>query len=391
MLKRDTSNKSAYPEKKIRGHLNYRRSAIEIESPEQYGYDKIKYNLTESSVPDAIWSEIGCQIDDLIFCYTDHLGNPELREIITADKEHISKDNVLISIGAASALFIVNTCLLRQGTHAVVLHPNYVTNIETPRAIGANIDFLSLEFEENWEIDLDKLESLIKPHTKLISLTSPHNPTGMIINENDLEGIIHLAETHECMLVFDETYRDMAQEHLPPLAASLSPNVISVSSLSKSYGLPGIRIGWLICQNDSLMETFLAAKEQIFICGSVIDEELAKQYLFNKQDHLSKIISHINKNLKILNSWIEENPYFEWVAPKGGVVCFPRLKENPGMDIEAFYKVLNDEYQTFVGPGHWFEMDRRYMRIGFGWPTSEDLKNGLKCLNLAAEASIIKE
>jgi len=372
-------------ENRYLGTIQYRRSAIETESPEQYGYEKIKYNLAESSVSDAFWGDIDWHIEDLTLCYTDHLGNPGLRELIAEEMDQVQADDILITVGAASALFIVNTSLLSRDSHAIILHPNYVTNIETPRAIGTNIDFLSLEFKDEWQVDLEKLESLITPETKLISLTSPHNPTGMIIEESSLIQIIRMAENHGCFLLFDETYRDMAQDHLPPPAASLSENVISVSSLSKSYGLPGIRIGWLITRNEALMKVFLAAKEQIFICGSVVDEELARQFFLDKTDHLSRIMNHIHTNFDVLNTWIENNQYFEWIKPKGGVVCFPRLKDNLNIDVNRFYEVLNDKFYTFVGPGHWFEMDRRYMRIGFGWPKVNDLRSGLQYLNLAAE------
>ena len=106
-----------------------------------------------------------------------------------------------------------------------------------------------------------------------------------------------------------------------PLAASLSPRAISVSSLSKTYGLPGIRMGWLVCRDPALQETFLAAKEQIFISGSVVDEAIAEQYLTRKDAHLTRIRAQIAANYALVKTWMAEQTAFEWVEPQGGVVC----------------------------------------------------------------------
>ena len=136
------------------------------------------------------------------------------------------------------------------------------------------------------------------------------------------------------------------------------------------------------------METFLAAKEQIFICNSVLDEKVADYFLSHKGKLFCPIQAHIQANFQVLKTWIENAKYFEWVEPRGGCVAFPRIKPDKGIDVDLFYKILNTKYKTFVGPGHWFEMDRRYMRIGYGWPSRRDLQEGLSCLAKAAEESV---
>jgi aspartate/methionine/tyrosine aminotransferase len=375
--------------RKARGHIDYRRTAIETESPEQFGYGEIAYNLAESSVTDVVSGDVVFDLENLVLCYGDHLGNPRLRECIAGEAEVLSSDDVLITAGAAAALFIVNTSLLRPGDHAIVAHPNYVTNIETPRAIGAQIEFLPLTFENQWCLDVKRLAEMIRPETQLVSLTSPHNPTGAVMSEQDLQQVIALVEAQGCYLLFDETYRDMLFDAAPLLAAALSPRAISISSLSKTYGLPGIRIGWLITRDNELMETFLAAKEQIFICGSVVDEEIACQFLTGKEDYLPKIKIHVQRGFDTVQAWMRTNHHLEWVEPACGVVCFPRIRAHRNVDLDAFYDLLVNKYKTFVGPGHWFEMDRRYMRIGFGWPAPGELQGGLECIANALEESII--
>jgi aspartate/methionine/tyrosine aminotransferase len=364
--------------------MHYRRMPIEIEAPEGYGYENIDCNLSESSFTDQRLSDLPININDLVLFYGDHKGKPALREIITHNTNLIP-DDVLITPGAAASLFMIATSLLEKGDHVVVAKTNYATNIETPRAIGADISFLNLRFENNYAIDLNELESLIKPNTKFVSLTYPHNPTGVLIDEATLKKIISIVEKHNVFLLFDETYRDMSFAPQLPVAATLSKRVISVSSMSKSYGLPGIRIGWLICRDEQLMETLLAAKEQIFITNSVVDEEIAYQYLLNKEKLLAPVKATILKNFSLLKNFMQQQNLLEWVEPRGGCVCFPRIKEDIHIDAKKFHEVLLNKYSTYVGPGHWFEENDRYMRIGYSWDKTEKLEKGLQNILKAVE------
>ncbi len=370
--------------------MKYVRMPIEIESPEQMGYENVKYNLTESSFADAQLGNLDLDLKALVLCYGDHQGNRTLRELIAQDCG-VAPHEVLITAGAASALFVIATTLLRAGDRILVEQPNYATNIETPRAIGAEIDFLTLRFEEGFRPSLAQLEAQLHKTTKLVSLTVPHNPTGSMLTESELRQIIDLCARKGVALLMDETYREMAFAGPLPVAASLVPAsssrapVISVSSMSKTWGLPGIRIGWLICRDPKLMETLLAAKEQIFICNSVVDEEIALRFLQQKTQRAPAIFAAMKQNFTALADWMQSQRDLEWVKPEGGVVCFPRFRADCPVDIDRFYRILNDKYKTFVGPGHWFEMDRRYLRIGYGWPSLHDLREGLAAITLAAK------
>jgi len=311
---------------------------IEIESPEQMGYENLKFNLTESSVTDIKLGDLNLNLQELVIAYGDHIGHPKLRELIAKDAG-VQAEDVLLTAGAATALFIVSTSLLGKDDRIVVERPNYATNIETPRAIGAQIDFIELQFENEFHLpSINEIENQIKPHeTKLISITVPNNPTGTVISRADLDRLILLTKTKGINLLVDETYRDMTFTNVLPVAASLAPHVISVSSLSKTYGLPGIRVGWLICQDKKLMGKFLAAKEQIMICGSVVDEEIAYRYMLTRDQRLPLILDEIQARFNIIKEWMNEpNQHLEWVEPQGGVVCFPRIKVN--IEPEEFYQ-----------------------------------------------------
>lgn len=367
--------------------MRYRRMTMEVESPEQLGYDSIRCNLAESSVADLTLKELDLDLDGVVLKYGDHMGNPELREVLAADALGLRPQDVLVTAGAAMALFVVATTLLDREDHLVVARPNYASNLETPRAIGCDISYLDLAFDEDWRVDPDRLGSMMKTNTKLVSLTSPHNPTGTIIDHRALAGVVAMVERHGAWLLVDETYREMAYGEPPPPAVSLGPRVIGVGSVSKAYGLPGIRTGWLTCRDPELMETFLAAKEQICLTGSMVDEEIASRVLAARHRWLPQSRTRIRRGFETVQTWMVEHPEMEWIEPSGGVVCFPRIADEVNVDLDGFYRRLLDEHGTMVGPGHWFEQPRRYMRIGFGWPSPEELSEGLAAVASALASS----
>lgn len=370
--------------------MDYRRMPIEIESPEEMGYSTIRYNLAESSVRDLPFNELNIDLSQLVLAYPEHRGSVALRSLILENSPDFTIDDVLVTTGAAMALFMISTTLLSKSDHIVVIRPNYATNLETPRAIGCEMTVVDLDFNQNFDLDTEGVLRALKPNTKLISLTNPHNPTGKLYAPETIKAIIDIAEKHGCYLLVDETYRDLNfQTPLLPYIASLSEKVISVCSLSKAFGAPGIRIGWLICRDKALIHTLLAAKEQMILGNAIIEEAIAEHLLAQKTTFLAPIHTHIRENFSYMKSWMSENKYLEWVKPEAGVVSFPRLKAGLKFDnFTDFQNTLYHDYQTVVGYGHWFEQSERYFRIGFGYPSKDDLKEGLNRLTLSLEKHV---
>jgi len=357
---------------------------IEVESPEQLGYDTIAHNLSESSVSDRRLSDLGLDLDldDLVLCYGDHLGDPMLREAVAALGEHLTTDDVLVTPGAAAALFCTATSLLEPGDHMIVVRTNYATNLETPRAIGADVDVVDLSFDNRWQLDIDRLAALLRPGaTRLISVTCPHNPTGTMLDESSLRALLELGERCGAVCLVDETYRDLTHGPPLPMAASLSTRAVSVSSMSKAYGLPGLRVGWAVCRDVDIATTLLAAKEQMVICGPTIDEAIAGRVLGDRNRLLPPIIDDVRARLEIVREWIASDQSFDWIEPAGGCVGLVRIDTDTAIDTATFYDRLLREHGTYVGPGHWFELDDDYFRLGFGWPTRADLRAGLAGLS----------
>ncbi len=363
--------------------MRYVRMPIEVESPEEYGYARIRFNLSESSIADQRLSDLGLTIPDMPLLYGEHRGRLRLRELIAADGQGLSPDDVLITTGAAGALFIISTALLGPKDHLVVIRPNYATNLETPKAIGCQVSYIDLSFEDGFRVDPERVAAAVTPATKIISVTCPHNPTGVMLAEPELRRLAEIARQHGCYLLVDETYRDLSFDARLPVAASLGEHVISVSSLSKAYGVPGIRSGWLITRDPALQEIFLAAREQIAICGSVIDEWVAEQVLEQRAEILAVTLTEMRRRRDLVSAWMAGEDLLEWVKPSGGVVCFPRMKAAPPGGTAAFYRRLLEEHGAYVGPGHWFEMPDSYFRVGYGWPTAEDLTAGLAAISAA--------
>jgi len=364
--------------------MKYQRMIMEAESPDLAGPQTFLYNLAESSVRDRSLGELGIEFGDLSLPYGDHYGHPELRSLIAEySGPKVSADDVLLTAGAAGALFIISSSLLEPGDHMVVGFPNYATNYETPNAIGARVEYHEQTFDGGFSIDVDKLASQVTDETRFISLTCPHNPTGVMFSRQELDQLIDIAEQNDSWLVVDETYREMAYGEPLPVAADLSDRAISICSMSKTYGVPGIRVGWLITRDPGLMETFISAKEQIGITGSVLDETVALQTLQQKDSLLPLIREEIAQGFTIISDWVQDEPMLEWVQPDGGVTCCVRIPGASDDQMRHFYEVLKDRYKTAIGPGYWFKLPMNYLRIGFGWTRPGTTREGLRCISSA--------
>ncbi|KAF4509158.1 hypothetical protein G6O67_005450 [Ophiocordyceps sinensis] len=367
--------------------MNYQRMVIEKEAPEEVGA-VIKYNLSESAISDQTLASLGITIpQDLILTYTEHKGSGKIRSLVAeASGGSLTPDDVLVTAGASTSLFIVNTSLLGPKDHIVVMRPNYATNLEVPRSIGCDITFVDLEFESQFRLDVDRIAEEIRPGTtKLVSICSPNNPTGTMCTASEIRSLVALTKEEGCYLLVDETYSDLAYDaDRTQAAACLGSHVITVSSMSKAYGVPGIRIGWLITTDPRLQESFLAAKEQISISGSVLDELVAEQVLSRRADLLAKTVADMRRRRDRVAGWVDgESDLLEWVRPEAGVMGFIKMKKDAPGGTRGFYARLLEKHGVYVGRGTWFEREDRFFRLGFGWPTWEALETGLEAISKA--------
>ncbi|MHA1968525.1 MAG: aminotransferase class I/II-fold pyridoxal phosphate-dependent enzyme [Candidatus Hodarchaeales archaeon] len=355
--------------------MTFERMALE-EWFDKYQFE-VEYDIGESGVKFYKFQDLNVDLSDVELRYTHHLGNPELRAMIAREYKGLSWENIGVTTGAAESIFSLIASLTTRKDHLIVENPNYPSFRYIPNSLERSMDILLLKEEEKFRPNFDTLSSIIRPNTKLICLTHPNNPTGSVITENELLHLIDIVEKLDIHLLLDETYRDLSFQEPPPPAATLSANAISISTMSKVYGVPGIRTGWVASQDDSVIKGVLKVREQTSICNSALNEAIAKHLLQHKQEHLIGIKKRVELNLELLKKWMEIQDELIWVPPEGGVTCFPRY-ENSSQEL---CRLLVEKYRTFTVPGYCFDMEP-YLRIGFGGNT-EELENGLAKLELA--------
>ena len=356
--------------------FDFRRTAMEAESPEEVGYGTIRANLGESSMSDRRFADLGIDLGDVVLFYGDHRGDPRLRALV-ATQSGLAEHQVLATAGGALALFLVATALGGPGTRTLVTAPNYVSNIETPAALGGAVDVVDLNYPDGWAVDPERIRRALTPDTRLVSITTPHNPTGTEIPRGLLDELIAVVEAKpSTFLLVDQTYAELSGPESLPDVASLSPRAISVSGVSKTYGIPGVRQGWLTCTDSDLMTDLLAVKEQVVLTGSVLDEAIAAEVLSRREQLLPDIRQAVARRGAIVREWMVDHPALEWVQPTGGVTGFPRIRAEVGADSD-WHRSLLAGHGVFVGPGHWFGQPWRHFRLGWGWPSDDELRAGL--------------
>jgi len=356
----------------------FKRMALEVWF-DDYQY-VIENDIGESAVKYLTVEDLDLNLSGVALRYGHHTGDPRLRECIARQYAGLTASQVVVTSGASEAIFALNAALLKPDDHVIVEHPNYPSLYDIPESLGCEVSLFPLEYENAFKPDLGRLEKLIRPNTRMISFTHPNNPAGSMISPQELEELVRLCEERDIYLLFDETYRDLDFVNALPPAATLSHKAISVSTMSKCYGLPGIRIGWLATQDQSILDAILTVREQVTITNNALGEVIASHVLESRDQYLDKARVHVERNRQAVAEWILGHPCFEWVMPEAGVVGLPRIKAGVDIDPEALYRLLAEKYKTFAVPGRCFGMDNRYFRLGFG-ATQEEILCGLENLD----------
>lgn len=299
--------------------------------------------------------------------YSDSRGLPELRSEIAKEYAEVAPDGVLAHTGAQEPLFNLMNALLSPGDHVITHFPCYQSFHSVPRAIGCEVSRWEARFENRWRLDPADLKKLLRPHTKLVLVNFPHNPTGGVATRSEFGEIISILRERGVWLLSDEVYRGLEMDpgdRLPP-ACDLYEKAFSLGVLSKAYGLAGLRVGWLATQDRKALEQIAGYKDYTTICGPVVAETLATLALRHREKIISRNQGILNANLVVLEKFFKIHPdRFEWVAPLGGTMAFPRART--GFDLRGFAERLIRERGALLVTGSVFEMDDRYFRFGFG-------------------------
>ncbi len=299
--------------------------------------------------------------------YTESAGDPELRQLISEMYDRIEADQVLVHSGAEEAIFNFMNALLKPGDHVIVHYPCYQSLHEIAQGIGCEVTKWETHEENGWELDLDFLRAKVRPETRALVVNCPHNPTGYLMSGPKQAAIMAIAREHNLLLFSDEVYRLLEQDpadRLPP-ACDLYENAVSLGVMSKTFGLPGLRIGWVASRNPQVLAAMAGFKDYLTICNSAPSEFLAKLALRHKEAIVGRNLEIVTTNLGLLDAFFERHrAIFNWTAPRAGSIAFPSLKiEQP---IDQFCQELVERKGVMLLPGTVYDWGHKNFRLGFG-------------------------
>jgi aspartate/methionine/tyrosine aminotransferase len=299
--------------------------------------------------------------------YTESDGSTELRQAITALYQQISPDQLLVCAGAEEGIFLFMNALLDKGDHIIVHTPCYQSLLEVARAVGCDVTEWHTDAAHDWELDFDNLNRNIRPTTKAIIVNCPHNPTGYLMSRDKQQQIVEIARAHGLLLFSDEVYRCLEHDPLDtlPAACDLYENAVSLGVMSKTYGLAGLRIGWIATRNQAARAAMASFKDYTSICNSAPSEFLAVIALQHRDQIAERNLAIIRRNLGVLDDFFARHTdRFDWQRPRAGSTAFPLLKGD--QDVEAFCDDLVRRKGVMLLPGTCYEAGSQHFRVGFG-------------------------
>ncbi|NNF99146.1 MAG: aminotransferase class I/II-fold pyridoxal phosphate-dependent enzyme [Desulfobacteraceae bacterium] len=304
--------------------------------------------------------------DNLSLSYTETTGHPLLRDAIAATYDGIGPEDVLV-MAPEEAIFLAMHALLSPGDHVVCTFPGYQSLYEIARSIGCELSFWKADEAWGWEFCVQDLAELVRKDTRLVIANFPHNPTGFVPSQKQYSEIIDLTKAANAYLFSDEMYRclEFESRQTLPAACTRYENAVSLSGLSKAYGLPGLRTGWLATRNQDVRDRVSRLRDYTTICGSAPGEILSIIALHSRDRILGDQLSRVRKNAGLVASFVSGFDQFLQLSPAmGGSICFPRVLSHT--DTTRFCKDLVEETGIMLVPSSLFDYGDRHVRIGFG-------------------------
>ena len=288
--------------------------------------------------------------DDFWLGYTETWGAPDLREAVAATFAGRTAADILCFAGASEGIFAANHVLLDADSHAVVVTPNYQSHETLPLSICAATG-VPLDPEDGWSLDIDRVAAAIRPETRLVTINFPHNPTGAILPRDRYRALIDLCRHHGIWILHDEIFHGLGPtgtEHLPFVADEYERG-LSLGVMSKSFGLPGLRVGWIACRDRDVLSRMERLKHYLSICSSGPSERLSIIGLQNRDRILARNNAIIDENLPKWDAFFEAHAdLFEWTRPDGSCMAFPRYLGGDG--VEVFARALVEEAGVLLLP-----------------------------------------
>jgi aspartate/methionine/tyrosine aminotransferase len=298
--------------------------------------------------------------------YTESQGSPALRKEICNLYSSMQPENILVHAGAEEAIYLFMHAMLKENDHVIVHAPHYQSLSEVAKGIGCQISPWLAHEENGWALDLDELRHLMRTTTKAVIINTPHNPTGYLMSRADFDELNKFVQEKKLILFCDEVYRE--SEYNPadrlPAACDYGDHAVSLGVTSKTYGLAGLRIGWIATQNKKIYEKMASLKDYTTICNSAPSEFLSEVALRNRQKLIDRNLGIIQNNLTVVdNLFTRYSSIFNWVRPKAGSMGFPKLLKG---DVEKFCDDLVKRSGVLLLPGTMYDDSRNHFRLGLG-------------------------
>ncbi len=298
--------------------------------------------------------------------YSEARGTEDLRGLIAGLYADVTPDDVLVTTGAIEANFLLFNVLLSAGDHVVAVDPAYQQLQSVPRAIGCDVSLWRLRPENDFRYDLSELDGLITPKTKLVVINTPHNPTGSVLTPEEQSEVYRRAESVGAMVMGDEAYRWLTLPGREPFAGpvrDIGTNGISVGTLSKPFGLPGLRIGWIASTSDIVQQCW-SMRDYVSLSPGKLNDYLATIALRSREQVFARTQKIAGENLQTLDAWIHQREdLVSWVAPRGGLLGL--LHYNIDIPSYELADQLAEESSVMLAPGAAFGYEQ-FLRIGIG-------------------------
>lgn len=303
---------------------------------------------------------------DLPLGYGEARGTLELRSLLAETYAGCSPEQILVTTGAIEANFLLFNVLLNPGDHVIAPYPAYQQLYSVPRALGCEVDLWEIRPETGFRYDVDDLERLLRPDTRLIVINSPHNPTGAMLSAEESRRVYELAESVGARILSDEAYRWLTipgGEALAPPMYDLGPLAISVGTLSKPFGLPGLRLGWLAAASHVAAQCW-GLRDYVSLSPGKLNDALAVVALRNRRRIFERNAQIITTNLATASAWVEAHAdVVSWKPPRAGLLALLHYKlQMPSLELA---NKLAEAYSVMLAPGSAFGFEQ-YLRIGIG-------------------------
>lgn len=356
--------------------MNY--ETFELERWMTYWELQVSHDICESGIkplalsdvlsllPEDAAATLRESINSVPLNYSEARGTVELRTALANTYENTSAEEIFVATGAIEANFLLFNVLVQPGDHVIVVDPAYQQLQSVPKALGSEVELLSVVHDDGYYYDVDELRAMVRPNTKLIVVNTPHNPTGAMLTEDQITDLIDIARESDAWILSDEAYRWIEHpggEKIPAPMRGRYEKGISVGTVSKPFGVPGLRIGWFAAPAE-ITQAAWAVRDYVSLSPGKLSDLITTAIVTHKEAIFARNAEIIGANLQTANNWFSTHSNLvNWIPPRAGLLAM--MGYTADIDSRTLADRLAGEVGVMLAPGDAFGMPGR-LRIGIG-------------------------